>query len=90
MHVRFKTGEWRLVPGRLIETDDGCLLPVDAFTGIAHRIVPEDLLTIARKLVKTADQQRWQVRQTYPNRMRLELAKECLTHVLADWEVTYY
>lgn len=90
MHVRFKTGEWRLVPGRLIETDDGCLLPVDAFTGIAHRIVPEDLLTIARKLVKTADQQRWQVRQTHPNRMRLELAKECLTHVLADWEVTYY
>ncbi|QOG07054.1 hypothetical protein IGS74_01840 [Aureimonas sp. OT7] len=90
MHVRFKTGEWRLVPGRLIETDDGCLLPVDAFTGIAHRIVPEDLLTIARKLVKTADQQRWQVRQTHLNRMRLELAKECLTHVLADWEVTYY
>ena len=44
MHVRFKTGEWRLIPGRLIETDDGCLLPVDAFTGIAHRIVPEDLL----------------------------------------------
>ncbi|SHI38457.1 hypothetical protein SAMN02745911_3623 [Aureimonas altamirensis DSM 21988] len=90
MHVRFKTGEWRLIPGRLIETDDGCLLPVDAFTGIAHRIVPEDLLTIARKLVKTADQRRWQVRQTHLNRMRLELAKECLTHVLADWEVTYY
>ena len=90
MHVRFKTGEWRLIPGRLIETDDGCLLPVDAFTGIAHIIVPEDLLSVARKLVKTADQRRWQVRQTHLNRMRLELAKECLTHALADWEVTYY
>ena len=90
MHVRFKTGEWRLIPGRLIETDDGCLLPVDAFTGIAHRIVPEDLLFVARKLVKTAAQRRWQIRQSQLNRMRLELARECIQHALADWEVNYY
>ena len=90
MHVRFKTGDWRHIPGCLRETDDGYLLPVDAVTGIAHGIVPEDLLSVARKLVKTAEQRRWQIRQTHLNRMHLELASECLRHVRADWEVTYY
>ena len=90
MHVRFKTGEWRHIPGRLIETEDGYLLPVDAFTGIAHRIVPEDLLTVARKLAKTADERRWQMRQTHVNRMRLALAQECLKPALASWEVPSY
>ena len=86
MHVRFKTGEWTHIPGRLIETEDGYLLPVDAFVGIAHRIVPEDLLTVARKLVKTASERRWQMRQTHVNHMRLTLAKECIELALADWE----
>ncbi|MCM2505010.1 hypothetical protein NDN16_15170 [Aureimonas altamirensis] len=90
MHVRLKTGEWRHIPGRLTEADDGYLWPVDRFVDIAPHIVSEDLLKFARKLVKTAAKRQWQVRYMHINRMQLELAMSCINQSMADGERYYY
>lgn len=89
MYVRLATGQWRQIPGPLTESDDGYLLPLEEFAGLAPAIAPDQLLTAARKLVRVAHRRRWHVRHARLNDMRLELARGCIDCAILARNVIY-